>query len=63
MAKVVETPEEKVEIIEQNLQSLKKKMKDHDGRKKYGYHFRMLKKARQRVFIEAQKPLNSYSMK
>jgi hypothetical protein len=59
----IETPEEKVSVIDQNLNSLKKKMKNYEGRKKYGYHFRMLKKARQRVFIEAQKPLNSYSMK
>jgi hypothetical protein len=59
----IETPEEKVSIIDQNLKALKEKMKNHDGRKKYSYHFRMLKKARQRVFIEAQKPLNSYSMK
>ena len=63
MARVVETPEEKVEIIERNMRSLKEKMKNHDGRKKYGYHFRMLKKARQKVFIKAQEPLNSYSMK
>jgi hypothetical protein len=62
MAKV-EIPEEKVNTIDQNLKALKEKMKGYHGRKKYYYHFRMLKKARQKIFIQAQEPPNSYSMK
>jgi lipoate synthase len=61
--KRVEIPEEKVAIISHNIQSLKKKMKSNDGRKKYGYHLKMLKWAKKRVFIEAQQSRNSYSIK
>jgi uncharacterized protein YaaN involved in tellurite resistance len=59
MANVAETVEERVKLIDENLESLKRKMKDLNGRKKYGYHFRMLKKARKKVFETAQKP-NGY---
>ncbi len=63
MVKTVESPEERVEIINRNIASLNKKMKGEEGWRKYNYHFEKLKKARAKILLEAQMPQNSYSMK
>jgi hypothetical protein len=61
MANVAETVEERVKLIDDNMNAVKRKMeKSNNGdKKKYNYHFKMLQKARKRVFETAQKP-NGY---
>jgi len=54
----VEIPEERVRLIDENIKAVKRKMErsKNGDRLKYGYHFKMLKQARKRVFEVAQSP-------
>lgn len=48
--------ETKINILQKNIKSLKKRMTDKEKERKYRYHLKGLEKAKERLLLKAQMP-------